>query len=93
MRPLEGSRTGEDGALACAPRLKLERGQAEGRIVDFLKKIPSILGSRDEVQLAPPIALAGRYAGKGPDPSSLAANRRDPHVNLTKENEWSSIFK
>ena len=93
MRPPEGSRTGEDGDLACAPRLKLERGQAEGRIVDFLKKRPPIFHRGDEIQLAPKTTLVGRCAGKGLDPSSLVTDRWDPHVNLTKENRWSRILK
>ena len=61
--------------------------------MDFLKKRTPILDRVDEVQLAPPTALAGRCVGKGSDPSSPVADRWDPHVNLTKENGWSPILK
>ena len=57
--------------------------------MDFLKKNTPIFDRGDEVQQAPPTALAGRCAGKGPDPSSPVADRWDLHVNLTKENGWS----
>ena len=36
--------------------------------MDFLKKRPPILDRGDQVQLAPPTALAARYAEKDPTP-------------------------